>query len=1633
MRRSIWTRVLAVLLIISMLAAPVSAAGINGNGANGWGFGGLIDYIWDIIRDIIDDLINPGEPEPTEPIETTPPTVPEETTIPTEPVETEPVVTEPEETEPVETQPEATEPEETEPEETEPEETPETVLNLVEGYTNTENGYLLRGATYTLSTLVAQEEQSVTAPYALRRSSVSTMSLNNSVALTAETAAATVSGTALVITTDDLGVVIPDGDYAIYSSVNQKYMTNVTGWSNWSSTTLTGSATSDGATAWTFTRQADGSYTIQDPNDQYLNIERENAANLSSSPVYMTITQSGSDILIKKLNADNEYCYLNALGNSSSYNYFGGWSSGSPITLYAVTSDDAETPVESKVVYFPVTMFNYDQDVMRSATNQKEVEAGLAEKWNGIYFSGGSPAATSYTYTTTVETHSDLTWQQVMDGTYYADEACTKQVTVTGNGDGSGEYTAVDVNYSMLKAAITGTTSSGAYETSYYAKHNSNFWYTEYNGNYYPVVFQDYDTYAYAYYYLPNGTTQQIGYPDATTFYVLYTKAAIVSSYTLTAGGETLATLDGTDLSAKVGITLYSAGGETTVTKEYAAWNWWSYNVNGNTEQNKFYAGLVQNTLLDDQIVFNVLEAGIFNEDNQVKDIYEFVGLPFVLDTETGVYSFNSDDNGVYFKDTDGDGDTDPASGTREEPNNLYFDRGNTQGWSGMSYGDGSTNLWAPYNTNANDTGEGAIDYHFGMRADLPFSMTPNGRIKSTDDESDPITFTFQGDDDVWIYIDGNLVIDLGGIHNRLGATVDFAANTITYFLPDSNNKKDLAIGSYNTPEDYPLNTDGTITKKLFNDADGEGVIKMTRDAFAADIDHEMQVFYLERGKGTSNCRIEFNLPMKDEVIITKDATQSWSEQNQDDEDEGVDNLTAAEQAIINNIDFGFTLYKKTAGGEFAPVANTNFYLEGTDAATPPIRSTNEKGHFTLKNGQSARFVTEIPAEGVTYYVVEDAVPDGFVAPDFNFAGTATGGFNWTDGTNGSNHVADASAIPEQIIDMPTKNADGTLTWAENKSYEITVYGSIESTDTVEFTCSNYLDAELPNPTALAYEDIIVIDYGLPVDIDPLANDVFRGDSIEIIAYGGAGLTLAEPVDKDGDGVFEEDELEITADDTFESGTVVFNGKTYRAEYDKNGKFIGDRDTFTYTLNKQLTEVEVLTYIIKVTGSDTQDATGENLVQYDYAIGKVYIVPATIMYYEENFADMITFTGSNWVGTKTTDGASARQEPGVVGTVGDSTYGSDAAYLTDSYDSNGTSYYADTTNGAVRFQYTFIGTGTTIFARTSATTGYVQFKLYEGTDTTGTAKYLTYRDTYWKDENLTELDASGTLYNIPIYTQADLPYGTYTVVATVAKAGTPTSGNETGGAGKDFWLDGIRIMQPLNEDADMELTDRALDAYADDGESNLDVVTLRQKLITDAEDGVVTWDGTNFVVMTDIDDKIITAEDYTSIGPKEEVYLTPGQKVSFSLKYWKTEGLNLYIGMKAPFGNAKLKVGQSSYTLLNASDCYYDVTTNYSSLIIEEEQGETAEGYLLYEDAAGEVYYLADDGKYYDYDTDAVYTGTGELSEHMVSYYVVTYTFEATEKIVSLTNIKVVGNYEFTIVEDVDINIDGDAGETENP
>lgn len=1068
-------------------------------------------------------------------------------------------------------------------------------------------------------------------------------------------------------------------------------------------------------------------------------------------------------------------------------------------STYALNDSTPSTRAATTTLkYFPVTLYDYDTTTINNATHQVEVDNGLGSTWNGIYFSNGSPAAESYTYSTTGDyTYSSTTVDYLSSGNY------TQYIM--------GDYY-VDVNGTKYVVTDITCTRSGRWSYTY--------------------------------------------------------------SWTITYdGGST--TLDGKS------ITLYTRkAGDTTTTNSlsYASWNWWNKKTNNNDYGQYTYSGLVNSTLdANKNISFTKPDGGIFNSDATVKSIYTNVDMPFVY--ENGTYTFDASQNGVYFSANSSQGSTAAQSNGR-----LYFNEGNPQS-NGGNYGDGSSTVWMPFNSTQSISGEGNCNYHFGMAATIPFTMTANGKMNPNDDNSEDITFSFSGDDDVWVFIDGQLVLDIGGIHNRLDATINFAENTWSL---SKSNTVNVAVADYKG---------AAISGKLFNDDKGTGTLNQTRETFAATDSHELTIFYLERGAGSSNCKIQFNLPMKDTVSVTKRATQSISS------DGIVSPLTAAEQAVVDNIDFGFTLTKNGT-----PVANTNYNLMNANGQVISTPSTDANGHFTLRNGQTARFVGEIVTDGAEYRVVEDPVEaKGFKLPTYTYSGTAAGGFTVSS-------------------TLYTKGSDIPSTTQSLTSAAVTAKGSDEAEDSLQFICENYFDANLPNPSSIPVDDQIVIDYGLPVVIDVLANDVYRGDSIEITGVTGAQYGTA----------------------TIENGKI------------------------TYQLTKQLTGVEVLTYTAKVTGSGNSGSTTTTASESNTA--KVYIIPATSMYYEENFSDLVTFTGS-WsdVGTAQMD----PQEPGVVGTVGDSPYGSDAAYRNDGGDSNGSSKYVNTTNAAASFSYTFTGTGTSFFARTSDTAAYMRVVI---TDKDGNSVYSGYRDNIYKSVEGTDV---GTLYNVPVFTYEADNYGTYTVTVSIAKK------NSALGNGYDFYLDGIRVINPLNEsDVNFGI---AVAAYGTDAEANMTVATLREKLLKDAaieeevtdEDGNTTtqlkWDGENFVVFTDSNGEIKSAEEYKSNGPKEEVYLNNGQSVTFSLKNWDANTNKIYLGVKAPCSSGSVSINGNTLNLSNAADCYYEIS-NYANITTDEDGAKTA-----------------------------------------------TFEVKATSSLVSVTNIKVTGNAEFTIVEgaDVDIDIDG--------
>jgi len=781
----------------------------------------------------------------------------------------------------------------------------------------------------------------------------------------------------------------------------------------------------------------------------------------------------------------------------------------------------------------------------------------------------------------------------------------------------------------------------------------------------------------------------------------------------------------------------------TNVTRNYAVWNYWTGYINDQNQKQQYgtnqysdnsayvYQGLVEDEFENGNIKFTVPDAGIFDiNDTSTKDVYTNVGLPFVY--EDGYYTFNAKEHSARF-----------VGGAASNKNLTYSEE--TQVGGNNDNKDG----FFPFNDKTGVVG--TEEYHFGMVATIPFSMTSNGKISSAADAED-IVFSFAGDDDVWVFIDGKLVLDLGGIHDSADGDINFAANTTTV------KRTEDSLGKYSGA----FHKDGAVTEnevvgKLFNDADGKGVLNTDIETFAATDEHTLTIYYLERGQNESNCKIRFNLPMKDYVSVKKVIDGQAVKDGDTDTityTTGLEGLSDAQINVLNNLDFGFTLYN-----DGVPVKNASYNLYDANNQYVNTASTDSNGHFTLKNGETARFITSFD-EAESYFVMED-IKDGFIATNFatsintpsdKRANVASGEYTYYKLANdGYHYVTDING------NKPISNA-------------YTVVGSDESEDSIAFVCNNYMNASLPRPSAIPADDMIVVDYGLPVVVDLFSNDMYLGDTIEI--------SFPEKYNYNAvNGVY-----------TAEFGTFTYDAA---------------KKSITYTLNEQLTDVEKIEYTL------TGTAVGENNQNVDASgTANVYIIPATSMYYEENFSDMVTFTG-NWKEDLVSEDQykSANQEPGVVGTTNDSPYGSDAAYLGDSHDSNGTSKYVDTTDGAASFTYTFTGTGTTFFARTTGDSAYMRVQVY---DKDNNLVFTYFRDTSFKDENGKLVDLTNNdgavgeedvvLYNIPVCTwdaeDAGLGHGTYKVVVSLAKKTVGRTGALV--YGDQFWLDGIKVINPLD-------------------------------------------------------------------------------------------------------------------------------------------------------------------------------------------------------------------------------------------
>lgn len=316
--------------------------------------------------------------------------------------------------------------------------------------------------------------------------------------------------------------------------------------------------------------------------------------------------------------------------------------------------------------------------------------------------------------------------------------------------------------------------------------------------------------------------------------------------------------------------------------------------------------GLVDEHLSgSDKLTLNGHETPYFSEtflrgDNPLQitlgNVYNNIYFPFELN-ENGYWEYDSQKEGRTLKqDTDG-------SYFMDETKAFYLKHGAEINPSYMPFheaGDGYGND----STHAVDRNE--LNYMFGQRMDLQFTVPEGGVVTDTAGKEREVTFEFSGDDDCWVFIDGQLVLDMGGIHDAVRGTINFKTKEWNlYCALDANNNN------------------GT--------ADGDGTFTLTGDEETV---HTLTMFYMERGLNASNLRITFNFPQQNLLKVTKEVDTSAV--NQEVFGAVMDNLGSFEMFLDTQATSGLPLEVQNSAGYVATKSLPLYDPETTTNAVEP-------------------------------------------------------------------------------------------------------------------------------------------------------------------------------------------------------------------------------------------------------------------------------------------------------------------------------------------------------------------------------------------------------------------------------------------------------------------------------------------------------------------------------------------------------------------------------------------------------------------------------------------------------------------------------------------------------------------------
>ena len=281
--------------------------------------------------------------------------------------------------------------------------------------------------------------------------------------------------------------------------------------------------------------------------------------------------------------------------------------------------------------------------------------------------------------------------------------------------------------------------------------------------------------------------------------------------------------------------------------------------------------------------------SGTNTKNAKLGNVYKNVAFPFtkrqIFNDDTGVdyWYFDSQDTTLYLKQ---DSTTEQyflksSTENRERSRNLDSNSAqktiNKNGENVSSYG------YFPFNETATEGRASTYNYGFGTKLQMDFTLTDDGKVETKKivngkTEKTSIKFFFSGDDDVWVFIDGKLALDVGGAHGKVSGLLEFGETDTTEGKKNSVTAYVSQVKEGGTSENDQDGKNGHSAVKSVR-YNGENIDFYAKNTNLEPLDkgkkHTLTMYYMERGMWESNMAVAFNFPDNNELQVQKEVELS--------------------------------------------------------------------------------------------------------------------------------------------------------------------------------------------------------------------------------------------------------------------------------------------------------------------------------------------------------------------------------------------------------------------------------------------------------------------------------------------------------------------------------------------------------------------------------------------------------------------------------------------------------------------------------------------------------------------------------------------------------------------------------------